>query len=548
MSTHYGESHCGDGRTYSGIHHIRGKPGANPGMQVFDYCVSGTALAEACIWPDHVGDFRILIGSRPTNYDVDGTVIGAASGATTALSNLAAVAINTSLISDTTNTDDLGSAAKAWRTGYFQTSLVLKQTTANYTLTWDNPAAARAISIPDPLGTDIFAFLAAAQAFTNKTISGATNTLSNIPLTAILNAGGAQGDVAYWSGTAWTKLTTGAAGTFLKSQGAGANPMWDTPSVGTASILAQTTVIECGGFDYTLHSNSPAAARHLDIDDPLGTDSFVFAAALQTLGTKILKTSCYFGDTAAPTKMVAVSASGATATKTATLTFIHTLDRVYTFPDAAGTVCLLDGAQTLETKTLKSTCLFGDNADAAKHLHIQLSGATTAKHTTLIFDHTDDRGITFPDATTTLVGKATTDVFTNKTLDCLGTGNVVTNVNAKELDPVTPATAILAVPFVIMAVNPGAATHVIFNANCPYKLRIINAWAVATKACAGNWKLDNGTNDITTTVAYGADTIVSRATAIDDSKHELAANATLRLISSDAADTGIVYIMAVRID
>lgn len=39
-------------------------------------------------------------------------------GANTALSNLAAVAINTSLISDTDNTDDLGSATKQWRKLY----------------------------------------------------------------------------------------------------------------------------------------------------------------------------------------------------------------------------------------------------------------------------------------------------------------------------------------------------------------------------------------------------------------------------------------------
>lgn len=43
--------------------------------------------------------------------------VGAAggSGANTALSNLAAVAINTSLISDANNTDDLGSAAIRWK-------------------------------------------------------------------------------------------------------------------------------------------------------------------------------------------------------------------------------------------------------------------------------------------------------------------------------------------------------------------------------------------------------------------------------------------------
>jgi hypothetical protein len=45
-------------------------------------------------------------------------------GANSALSNLASVAINTSLISDTANTDDLGSSAITWRSGYFGTSVI----------------------------------------------------------------------------------------------------------------------------------------------------------------------------------------------------------------------------------------------------------------------------------------------------------------------------------------------------------------------------------------------------------------------------------------
>ena len=39
---------------------------------------------------------------------------GGASGASTALDNLASVAVNTSIISDTNNTDDLGSSSKRW--------------------------------------------------------------------------------------------------------------------------------------------------------------------------------------------------------------------------------------------------------------------------------------------------------------------------------------------------------------------------------------------------------------------------------------------------
>jgi hypothetical protein len=43
--------------------------------------------------------------------------------ATNTLNNLGSVAINTSLISDTNNTDDLGSDAKKWKDGYFAGNL-----------------------------------------------------------------------------------------------------------------------------------------------------------------------------------------------------------------------------------------------------------------------------------------------------------------------------------------------------------------------------------------------------------------------------------------
>lgn len=58
----------------------------------------------------------------------DGTLAvpgGGGSGANTALSNLASVAINTTLVSDTNNTDDLGTSSFRWRTLYLSDSLDL---------------------------------------------------------------------------------------------------------------------------------------------------------------------------------------------------------------------------------------------------------------------------------------------------------------------------------------------------------------------------------------------------------------------------------------
>jgi len=56
------------------------------------------------------------------------------------------------------------------------TQITLSQSTADYTLQWSDPSAARTLTIPDPGGNDTFVFLAASQALTNKTYNGLTLT------------------------------------------------------------------------------------------------------------------------------------------------------------------------------------------------------------------------------------------------------------------------------------------------------------------------------------------------------------------------------------
>ena len=109
-----------------------------------------------------------------------------------------------------------------------------------------------------------------------------------------------------------------------------------------------------------------------------------------------------------------------------------TADRTITFPDASGTVVTTTATQTLENKTLTSPTInagtfsgtFTGTMDATS---LVLSGASPlvfegasadAHETTLgIVDPTADRTVSLPNATDTLVGKATTDTLTNKSID-----------------------------------------------------------------------------------------------------------------------------------
>lgn len=89
------------------------------GQLAFGKIINANIHASAAIDASKIADGSVSSAEFQYLANVSSDIQSQFSGkASTALSNLASVAINTSLISDTDNTDDLGSAAIGWKDGY----------------------------------------------------------------------------------------------------------------------------------------------------------------------------------------------------------------------------------------------------------------------------------------------------------------------------------------------------------------------------------------------------------------------------------------------
>lgn len=80
----------------------------------------------------------------------------------------------------------------------------------------------------------------------------------------------------------------------------------------------------------------------------------------------------------------------------------------------------LSRAQSLTNKTMTvdgaNKCIFRSASGTDRNIVFDPSGAADSKTLTLASAHSNDRTVTFPNATTTLVGRDTVDTLTNKTL------------------------------------------------------------------------------------------------------------------------------------
>lgn len=125
-----------------------------------------------------------------------------------------------------------------------------------------------------------------------------------------------------------------------------------------------------------------------------------------------------------PDPIVVIATSGSTNNTTTTINTTQTTNRTVFIPDVDDTLVAESNVQTLSSKDLvDSSTNIVDNVDATKKLNFSVGGASSGSIMTFSSNHTGNRTVTIPDASTNLVGTDISQTLTNKTLDA--TSNVI---------------------------------------------------------------------------------------------------------------------------
>lgn len=234
-----------------------------------------------------------------------------------------------------------------------------------------------------------------------------------------------------------THIANAAIHRQINDAAAGATDLWSASNITTQlATKAASSALSSHTGDATIHFTQAAINHasilnigtntHAQIDTHIAGNSAVHGVTgaivgntdVQTLSNKsLVDANTVIVNTADATKAVKFSAGGATTATTTTLAFSQTANRTVTYPNATDTLVGKSTTDTLSNKSLvDANTLIVNTVDGTKAVKFSNGGATAATSTTLTFTQTADRIITYPNATDTLVGRATTDTFSNKSM------------------------------------------------------------------------------------------------------------------------------------
>lgn len=101
-----------------------------------------------------------------------------------------------------------------------------------------------------------------------------------------------QGDVLYESASGLARLGFGTSGDVLTTKGTGADPAWETPASGGATVTTQTTVPTNGS---TTTSSSHVTIPNGTITLPTRTNGYCFISAIASLQPSSVPANCKLG-------------------------------------------------------------------------------------------------------------------------------------------------------------------------------------------------------------------------------------------------------------
>lgn len=182
--------------------------------------------------------------------------------------------------------------------------------------------------------------------------------------------------------------------------------------------------IDPATFDATIPATIVGAVSKTIITNAGGTAFIVGPSASEISGASASASAAAASAAAALASEVAAAAVGVDLVGHAADTSTHGI---------ATAIVGTTETQTLTNKALSdSTTSIVDVTDATKKILFNAAG-TAGTSTTITGSQTVNRVLTMPDATDTIVGKATTDTLTNKTFDADGTGNSITNIEDADI-------------------------------------------------------------------------------------------------------------------